>query len=319
MVTVSVTEILPLSNTEVYSVCTDESFDYNGESLAVGETASFTFTSFQGCDSIVNVEVEAFDPLTFDLSLSSNIICPGSDTGEIIVDNVSGGTAPYLFSINGGTPQAELIFSDLTPDEYSIMVIDENNCQREETILIEPYVPVELTFEEVYTIPCEEERIVLSPTEISGFTEDLVFIWEGAEEGMEYEAYSPGIFTLEVINLCGSQTFEVNVVLEDFNEEYIYIPNAFSPNGDGINDIFKPSLSSLSQVEAYEIEIFSRWGPRIFNSTDVELGWNGGIGENMLNSGVYIYTLKAKVNICGRTLDVQQSGDVTLILSLIHI
>jgi len=310
-VTVEVTEILPLSVTENYFVCVDETFEYNGVDLAAGETETFVFTSYQGCDSIVDVVVDAFAPLAFELS--TDIICPGSNTGEIMVNNISGGATPYLFSINGGPTQTELVFGDLTPDEYSIIMIDDNNCQLEETILIESYVPVELIFEEKYTIPCEEESIMLSPTGINGFTDDLVFIWQGTEEGMEYEASTPGIFTVEAINFCGSQTFDVNVVLEDFDDEFIFMPNAFSPNGDGINDVFKPSMSILSEVASYELEIFSRWGAKIFNSTEIQLGWDGGIGGNKENSGVYIYTLKAKVDICGRTMDVQKSGDITLL------
>ena len=310
-VTVEVTEILPLSDTEIYTVCNGETFEYNGVSLAAGETETFFFSSSQGCDSIVNVIVDAFAPLIFELS--SDIICPGSSTGEIMVNNISGGEPPYQFSINGEAPQDEFIFGDLTPDEYSIRMIDANNCQLEETFLIESYEPIELIFEEKYIIPCEEESVVLSPIVMSGSLDDLVFIWEGVEEGIDYEVSSPGIFRVEATNFCGSQTFDVNVVLDDFNEDLIYIPNAFSPNGDGINDVFKPSMSMLSEVESYELVIFSRWGSRIFTSKNLEDGWRGGIGRGLKNSGVYIYTLKAKVNICGRTIDIQESGDITLL------
>ncbi len=311
IVTVMVTEVLPQTINETYTVCAGETYDYNGMMISAGTTETFSLTGYQGCDSTVTVLVDEYAPLT--LSLETDIICPGSSMGEIAVDNISGGLPPYQYSINGAAPQAELIFTDLTPGEYSIMMTDENNCQQEEMITIETYVPVELTFEESYLIPCEEQSIMIRPEGISGYTSDLVLLWEGTEEGTDYEVTTPGIYTVEATNFCGSQTFEVNVGLENFEGDIIYIPNAFSPNSDGINDSFKPSMSVLSEVVSYELSVFTRWGSRVFNSNDVHQGWDGGVARSRQNSGVYIYTLNAKVNICGRTVDVQQSGDVTLL------
>ncbi len=311
VVTITVTEILPQVITETYTVCADESYDYNGNMIPAGTTESFSFTGYQGCDSMVNVVVDAFAPLTF--NLSAEIICPGSSMGEVEISNPSGGEPPYQFSINGDAPQSELIFTDLMPGEYSILMMDASNCQLEEFITIENYEPVELTFEESYTIPCEEEGILLSPTTISGFTEDLVLTWEGTEEGTTYEVTTPGIYTVEAANFCGSQMFSVEVGLADFEGDIIYIPNVFSPNGDGINDTFEPSMSVLSEVVDYELKIFNRWGSGVFNSNNVQLGWDGGVGRNRQNSGVYIYTLSAKINVCGRMIDVVESGDLTLL------
>ncbi len=279
--------------------------------MAAGASEDFTFTGYQGCDSTVTVVVDAYAPLT--LSLSTEVICPGSSIGEITINNISGGAPPYQYSINGSVSQAELVFSDLTPGDYTVLMTDDNNCQQEETITIETYVPVELTFEESYTIPCEEQSIMLRPSGISGLTNDLVLTWEGTEEGMEYEVTTPGIYSVEATNICGTQTFAVNVGLENFEGDIIYIPNAFSPNGDGINDAFKPAMSVLSNVVDYELNVFTRWGSKVFSSKDAQLGWDGGIARSRQNSGVYIYTLNAKVNVCGRTIDVQQSGDVTLL------
>ena len=71
------------------------------------------------------------------------------------------------------------------------------------------------------------------------------------------------------------------------------VPQIFSPNGDGKNDIFRPIGSGFSQVEGdYSLEIFDRWGKRIFLTKSPENGWNGkndnGNGEYVPN-GVYVY------------------------------
>ncbi len=66
------------------------------------------------------------------------------------------------------------------------------------------------------------------------------------------------------------------------------IPNAFSPNGDGINDIFKPIMEN---VVDYEISIFNRWGEKVFYSESLERGWDGFVQGVKANSGVYFYVL----------------------------
>lgn len=74
-----------------------------------------------------------------------------------------------------------------------------------------------------------------------------------------------------------------------------YVPNAFSPNNDGINDEFK-GFGPLSGKQNFELTIFSRWGDRIFLTTDPEEGWNGRLNNTgeFLPQGVYVYYLTFK-------------------------
>jgi gliding motility-associated-like protein len=70
-----------------------------------------------------------------------------------------------------------------------------------------------------------------------------------------------------------------------------FIPNAFSPNGDGLNDIFKPTLINF---ENYSLEIYNRWGEKIFESTDVKLGWDAFYQGEAVQDGVYHYFMRYK-------------------------
>jgi gliding motility-associated-like protein len=87
----------------------------------------------------------------------------------------------------------------------------------------------------------------------------------------------------------------------------LYIPNSFSPNGDFLNDIFKPEYTGYVEVE---LLIFDRWGEQIFKTNDLNGGWNGKYKESNCEMGVYIYKLTAK-DISSKTLD--KVGHVTLI------
>lgn len=87
----------------------------------------------------------------------------------------------------------------------------------------------------------------------------------------------------------------------------LFVPNAFSPNGDGTNDIF---LIKGASIKSFKIEIFNRWGELIFESTDIENSWDGTYRGVPVPEGVYAYML----NFRGfdNRLQVRQ-GNITLI------
>ena len=73
-------------------------------------------------------------------------------------------------------------------------------------------------------------------------------------------------------------------------ESLLEVPNAFSPNGDGINDEFRVVFKSL---KTYNIVIFNRWGRVVYKSNDPSKGWDGKIGRNVAASGTYYYVIEA--------------------------
>jgi gliding motility-associated-like protein len=73
----------------------------------------------------------------------------------------------------------------------------------------------------------------------------------------------------------------------------IYTPNAFTPNGDGLNDIFLPFIQGEAP-ETYELMIFDRWGEMIFRSTDELKGWDGTHKNMKAKEDVYVWKIKVK-------------------------
>jgi len=90
----------------------------------------------------------------------------------------------------------------------------------------------------------------------------------------------------------------------------IYVPNTFTPDGDGINDVFMPSLDGFS-LRNYEFTIWNRWGEQIFWTTDRQAGWDGTVNGVMSQDGVYIWQLEFRSNefVGGKLL----RGHVTLL------
>jgi gliding motility-associated-like protein len=67
-----------------------------------------------------------------------------------------------------------------------------------------------------------------------------------------------------------------------------FLPNAFSPNGDGINDVFQP-MGNVIVAETYRLEIFDRWGQEVFLTDDQGKGWDGAYGGVPAQAGVYVF------------------------------
>lgn len=92
----------------------------------------------------------------------------------------------------------------------------------------------------------------------------------------------------------------IDSVFVTFNEEpgiepseYFYIPNAFTPNNDGINDIFKPiqTTHSTQTIHTYNLQVFNRGGLKVFDSEDVNSGWDGKSQNDNCPAGVYVYEI----------------------------
>ena len=88
----------------------------------------------------------------------------------------------------------------------------------------------------------------------------------------------------------------------------LYSPNAFSPDGDGINDLFKVSGQGMSD---FQIEIYNRWGQMVYKSIDLSNGWDGTFKGKNMPTGTYVY--KIKTSKFGLEQILVKSGSVGLV------
>jgi gliding motility-associated-like protein len=90
----------------------------------------------------------------------------------------------------------------------------------------------------------------------------------------------------------------------------VHIPNSFTPNGDGVNDVFAPVVRD-AVPGSYRLTIFDRWGQEQFTSTDTALGWDGNIGGTAAKQDVYVWRLEV---LGVRNTETQERiGHVTLL------
>lgn len=95
--------------------------------------------------------------------------------------------------------------------------------------------------------------------------------------------------SLHAINQFGCSSVAHKAIQID-PEYTFFVPSAFSPDGDGLNDIFRPKGN---RVLSYNIQVFDRWGGLVFESSDINLGWNGTNAKGMrLDDGIYLYHIE---------------------------
>jgi gliding motility-associated-like protein len=109
-----------------------------------------------------------------------------------------------------------------------------------------------------------------------------------------------------VENVCGSKTD--TIVVYDHCVFTIYFPSAFTPNGDGLNDVLR--VPFLNKDKLLRLSIFNRWGQLVFYTKNAHDGWDGTLKGMALSTGVYIYFLEME-GLSGKKLN--QRGTVVLI------
>jgi gliding motility-associated-like protein len=269
----------------------------------------FTLINASGCDSIVSVEVVAYPEMNFDFQLIES--CPNIATGELSVDMVSGGVPPYSYAVDGFPFQTSPDFASLSAGVHTVAVQDAAGCTLEVDFDI-PALPVLIVDTKNTILPCESLETTLEVQVLSG--EDVSFQWEDGSTDAFLQVTEPGNYVVNISNTCETITQTIEVNFEDPNlADYLYVPNAFSPNNDGINDIFMAYPARDVSIEEYTLNVFDRWGNQLFSTDNPSDGWRGAFKSKDLKTGVYIWQMKAKVFSCGRMVEVERQGDVALL------
>lgn len=143
------------------------------------------------------------------------------------------------------------------------------------------------------TLLCLDMPLVLRP-DIDG-SEHYKFSWNDGATTATREIYEPGTYWVRSTGDCTqpvqTDTFIVRSEKADKCNCKIFIPNAFSPNDDGINDRFRPILPTTCLNGGYSFSIYNRWGAAVYRGYDILKGWDGMINNKHADLGAYFYTI----------------------------
>jgi gliding motility-associated-like protein len=125
---------------------------------------------------------------------------------------------------------------------------------------------------------------------------DATYEWQDGSMQPTYLVREDGEYHVIVTTWCGFTTDTVNVRYGDFVCE-VYVPNAFTPDGDGLNEEFRPHIDC--ELTSFELMIFDRWGKMVFNTYDFEQGWDGTIKGKPAEVGTYAWVVVYKAQLYG--------------------
>lgn len=161
---------------------------------------------------------------------------------------------------------------------------------------------------------CEGDIITLDATQpfIAGY------LWSTGATSPSIQIISPGQYSVDVSTLCNMATQNVDVIQgvdcmipKVYNN--IYIPNVFSPDGDGINDLFSVSFGPDLQVTSMHGSIYDRWGNLVYSDEAIPFTWDGYFADETMMPGVYVYTITVRYADQGTEREEVFAGDVTLV------
>jgi len=169
-----------------------------------------------------------------------------------------------------------------------------------------------VSFTDTGTVVIHELPVIELGDTIMLYTGSTINLW--ATESMQSYLWSTG-YTGEVLPVDSQGDYWVEVkdwhCCTNFDSVYVkvfeyYIPNAFTPNGDGLNDIFR--VVGLYRNISFMMYIYNRWGQLVFQSDDIDQGWDGTVKNQLAESDTYIWILQ--VDFLGE--DIITNGDVVL-------
>ncbi len=167
-------------------------------------------------------------------------------------------------------------FETDTGGVFTVKVKNAEGCPNSDTLVLTKLFLPRFDFGND-TVICEGDCFILNPG-----LENADYYWQDGSNDSVFCASETGKYYLTAKNICGVWSDSIFIGSKYCGD--IYIPNIFTPNGDGINDVF---IIKGIENEVWKLEIFNRWGNRVYLSLDYNNDWQG----KDLKSGVYYYIL----------------------------
>ncbi|SEQ30664.1 T9SS type B sorting domain-containing protein [Neolewinella agarilytica] len=279
-------------------------------------TYTISLTDQNGCVRTLTETLTEPNEIFPVLEQTNNLTCNSEPTGSFLL-SATGGTPDYGYSADGQTFQTGPLLENLLAGDYRLYVQDANGCiDSLDGTLTEP--------REFIIDPGPERTITLGFDTIlravSNYT-PVSYVW-GPDSLLCLDALctrvraapvATTIYTVIGTNPAGCQDTAM-VAVKVIEDKPLYIPNVFSPNGDGANDGFTVfGGRAVDQINS--LRIYDRWGGLVFERNDFlpnepSLGWDGKVDGKPVNPAVFVYYTSVRY-INGSVLEF--SGDVTVL------
>lgn len=261
--------------------------------LAAG-SYNVTITDQNGCQTQALGSLTAPEPLKAAVE-TTDPACFGDNAGLITVSDPSGGVGPYLFASNDRPFSSAPLIANLPVGVYTVMVQDANGCIYEQEVIINQpeELVVSLGDDKHITLGDSVRLVAQTSYDVNNF------IWKQDSTLSCVNCFDPiaspmstNSYVVTVMDENGCRASDQITVFVD-KERQVYIPNGFSPNNDGQNDVFMIFAGpDVRKIKSFLL--FNRWGETLFElynfqPNDPAYGWDGTHRGRAMNTGVYVY------------------------------
>ncbi|GEM_PF-1918722 len=263
-------------------------------------TVTVTDVEF-GCSATATYTIAEPPAIEIDYSLFEPK-CHG-EQGILEIMGVSNNQGSWIAEIIGGESEADGSKFLLTPgNPMRLVVKDAKGCTTSEDFIVAAKQELRLDIGDSFDIKYGQEI----EFETTYFPFDNVFFeWSPADGLSCTDCPDPSATPTETTTYRLQMTDTAGCTIEDFvtvavhKSRDIFIPNAFSPNQDGINDVFYP-YGGFEIVAIHSMQVFDRWGGKVFekfekfNPNDPSAGWDGIARNKPADGGTYLYTMNVE-------------------------
>lgn len=228
----------------------------------------------------------------------TRVSCPGNDDGAIFLE-VSGVSNPQV-GWNSTPPSQGSFITGLIPGVYSATVVGDSSCPvRFDYIVPVDSIPVMTRLPDAIRF-CRGDQVLLEPGTFAAYE------WSDGSTTPQLSVSDTGVFWVTVTDARGCTAVDT-VLLIDNCFTGMYVPNAFSPNSDGLNDFFR---SWSAEVGNFSLRVYNKYSRVLFETNDQDASWDGMYEGKECPEGVYTWFIRYDgPDKKGRTL----SGKVSLI------
>ena len=279
---------------------------------------TLSITNVEGCQTIDSIQLKEPTPLSME-AVGMQPPCLGDEYGTIRFNSVKNGTAPYQFFIDGQNKAINSLpftLQNVRVGQHTLRISDKNNCLFDTTIQIKEGRKLEIDLGSNLSIVLGDSISLKA-----FFSLPIRYAKWSPSETVRCDTCIPTVvmpfktttYKLTVRDSVGCQASDdITVFVE--KQRRVFIPTSFSPNGDGMNDIFMIyGDQQVKQIKTFQI--FNRWGIQVFEAhnfqpNDAANGWDGIFQNKALMPDVFIYYAIVEYKD-GKSAIFQ--GDVTLL------
>lgn len=284
------------------------------DSLPAG-TYTVIITDAAGCKDTSSYNILNPPPLVFD-TITSYAYCKGQCIGTAAAINVNGGIPGYSYLWSDNNQQTSASATGLCPGSYSITITDANGCSKTLTNLIVNYSD-SLPYFDAYS---EDTTLYQGQsTQMHCIPDSNIYnyTWNPSQYLSYGNIPNPTATPPTSISYIATMTDKNGCIVKDTvylevknvicGEPEVFIPNAFSPNNDGQNEMLYVRGNAIKTIL---LRVYDRWGELVFESNSKSNGWNGTYNNKAVDPGVFVYYLEV---VCYDNQQYFKKGNITVI------